>query len=153
MSAPPRVREARSADVDAVVGLWIDLIAYHRSLDPDYPRLPSLRETLMAETWRGLRSEHCRVFLAEPARGFAFAEIDARPSVVSVGWIHELWVDPGSRLAGVGRALVAACEEFFQAQGGARLSVRVEGANRDGLRFWERLGFAERARILERGAS
>lgn len=153
MSAPVRVREATSDDVDNVVGLWIDLIAYHRSLDPDYPSLPSLRETLLAETSRGLRSKQCRVLVAESAAGFAFTEVDARPGVASVGWIHELWVEPESRRRGVGRALVAAAEAFFDEGGGARLSVRVEGANREGLRFWERLGFAERARILERGAS
>ncbi len=28
--------------------------------------------------------------------------------------------------------------------------IRVEGLNREGLLFWERLGFVERARILER---
>jgi ribosomal protein S18 acetylase RimI-like enzyme len=135
-----------------VVDIWIDLIAHHRSLDPDYASLPSLRETLLAETWRGLRSEHCRIVLAEPARGFAFAEIDARPSAAPAGSIHELWVEPGSRRRGLGRALVAAAEAFFDERGGARVSVRVEVRNPEGLRFWRALGFDERARILERGA-
>lgn len=147
-SAP--VREARSDDVEQVVGLWIDLVAYHRSLDPEYPGLPSLRETLMAETWRGLRSEHCRILLAEPALGFVFAEIDARPSAVPVGSIHELFVVPDARRRGVGRALVEAAREFLRERGARRLSVRVESGNRDGLRFWERIGYAERARIYER---
>ena len=99
-----RVRAARPDDVGVVVGLWIDLIGYHRSLDPAYPSLPSLRETLRAETRRGLQSEHCRILLAEPALGFAFAEIDARPSIAAVGCIHELWVEPESRRRGVARS-------------------------------------------------
>ena len=145
-----RVRAAGPDDVEVVVGLWIDLIGYHRSLDPAYPSLPSLRETLRAETRRGLQSAHCRILLAEPALGFAFAEIDARPSIAAVGWIHELWVEPESRRRGVARSLVGAAEAFFEERGGARLSVRVEQLNREGLRFWERLGLSERARILER---
>ena len=48
------------------------------------------------------------------------------------------------------RSLVDAAEAFFEERGGARLSVRVEQLNREGLRFWERLGLSERARILER---
>ena len=151
--ASARVRAVGAGDVEAVVGLWIDLIGYHRSLDSAYPSLPSLRETLRAETWRGLRSEHCRILLAEPTRGFAFAEIDARPSIAAVGWIHELWVEPGSRRRGVARALVGAAEAFFEERGGARLSVRVEELNREGLRFWARLGLSERARILERSSA
>ena len=150
LARPASVREGQSDDVEVIVALWIDLIGYHRSLDPDYPVLPSLRETLRAEVRRGLDSVDCRVLLAEPRAGFAFTQVESAPRVASVGWIHELWVDPESRRVGTGRALVAAADGFFEERGTRRVSVRVEGLNREGLLFWERLGFVERARILER---
>ncbi|MBW2280428.1 MAG: GNAT family N-acetyltransferase [Deltaproteobacteria bacterium] len=160
-AAPPRVRAALAEDIEAVVRLWIDLIEYHRSLDPDYPPLPNLRETLRAEARRGVDMEHCEVFVALSSSdgaadglvGFLFAELEPRPAGVPVpptGQIHELWVDPERRRAGVGRALVDEADAFFAARGSARVSVRVEEPNEAGREFWRRLGFRDRARIMER---
>ena len=157
----PLIREADSGDVGAIVGLWTELIDYHRDLDPDYPPLPALRETLRSEIQRGLDAEHCDVFVADAASdrragglvGFLFAELERRPGAVpvpSTGQVHELWVDPAFRGAGVGRALVAEADAFFAVRGATRVSVRIEGSNRAGLEFWGRLGFHERARIMER---
>ena len=155
------VRGAGPDDVAGIVALWIELIDYHRSLDPDYPPVPAIRETLRTETLRGLDSEHCEVFVAHSGSeggsdglvGFLFAEIEPRPGAVRVpltGQIHELWVDPAARGSGTGRALVAEAGAFFDRHGGARVSVRVEGQNRAGLEFWHRLGFRDRARIMEK---
>ncbi len=160
--AEPRaavVRRAGPDDVAGIVALWIELIDYHRSLDPDYPPLPGIRETLRTETLRGVDSEHCEVFVADSGSdglvGFLFAELEPRPGAVPApvpltGQIHELWVDPAARGAGTGRALVAEADAFFDRHGRARASVRVEGPNRAGLEFWRRLGFRERARIMEK---
>ena len=158
-SAPldtPRISLATARQSDVVLGLWLELIEYHRRLDPNYPALPGLREALGRELDRALRAERCRVFLAELAgvpRAFLLAEIEPERPLASGGatcWIHEVYVQEEFRRCGIGRALVASAEEFFREASGGRRAVRVEARNRVARRFWKRAGFSERARVLEK---
>jgi len=150
------VRAARVEDREGLLALWLDLVEHHRRLAPQEAPAPSLRSVLAEELARGIARSRCCVQVAERggARvGFLFAEVEpsgrageAPPS----GWIHELWVVPEQRRQGVAAALVAAADAFFAARGVTRVSVRVESANADALRYWSRRGFGERARVLER---
>jgi GNAT superfamily N-acetyltransferase len=153
----PLVSLATPQQRDVVVDLWIELIEYHRRLDPDYPALPALRETLGREVDRALRAERCRVFLAAHAGApcaFLIAEVEAERPPGSGGtcWIHEVYVQQDFRRAGIGSALVARAEAFFREASGGRRAVRVEARNRTAQRFWKRAGFSERARVLEKPA-
>ncbi len=42
------VRTASLADRDAVLDLWLELIEYHRSIDPDYPNALGIRDHFYA---------------------------------------------------------------------------------------------------------
>lgn len=151
------VRVARGSDREAVLELWVDLVEYHRELDPAYPPTPGLRATLRREVDRAMVDPACELLVAALDRelcGFAIAEIDLRPSEEAseggVCWIHELYVAPAARRRGMGRGLVHHCEAFFRARGAERATVRVEIGNAAGLRFWARVGYAERARVLDK---
>ena len=157
MPAAPRIRAAGPGDLRGVLQLWLDLVEYHRRLDPDYPRVPGIREVLLKEIERGVRTRSCRLGVAEEGTqlvGFVFAEVERgagpRHDDTGVGWIHELYVDSAWRQRGVASALLAFVDEFFAQRSPARVSVRVESGNKDGLRFWLRRGFAERERTLSR---
>ena len=153
-----RIRRARGEDQPALIALWLNLVEYHRRLTPDFPALPGIRDVIASEVRRGAKRDSCRLFVAEDAEclvGFLFAEIESVSPISpepAPAWIHELWVEPEMRRAGIGGRLLAEAEAFFGSRRVARLSVRVESANAAGLEFWERRGFAERARILERKA-
>jgi GNAT superfamily N-acetyltransferase len=111
---------------------------------------------IAGEVRRGVQRDSCRLFVVEEDErllGFLFAEIETSSAPTPEpppAWIHELWVVPDARRRGLGARLLEEAEAFFASRGVARLSVRVESANGAGLEFWERRGFAERARILER---
>lgn len=161
MPDPALIRPAIAPDRDRIVALWLDLIEHHRRLDPSFPPLPGILRLLQREIRRGLRGGGCLVLVAESDAallGFLFAEIESggsgRPAVAGTadgfGWVHEIYVEPGARLRGVGRALLEHAAEFFSGRGQTRVAVRVESGNPAALRFWERSGFRERARILER---
>jgi GNAT superfamily N-acetyltransferase len=140
---------------DAVLELWLELIEYHRRLDPNYPALAGLRELVGRELDRALRAERSRVWIAETEgapRAFLLAEIESDRPLASGAtcWVHEVYVQDGFRRRGIASALVASAEEFFQQANGGRRAVRVEASNRSAQRFWKRAGFSERARILER---
>ena len=140
-----------------MLGLWLDLIEYHRRLDPAYPAPAGIRGVLAAEVERGLSARSCRLGVAECATGlggFVFAEAQeegkAGTGEPPTGWIHELYVDPGQRRVGIARALLVLADAFFRERGTARVSVRVESGNDSGLRFWRHRGFADHETILIR---
>jgi GNAT superfamily N-acetyltransferase len=166
VGAEAGIRRAEPRDRAAVLSLWVALIDHHRRLDRDYPELPGIGGTLEREVDLALSGRGSRIYLAvaeaEPI-GFVSAEIVGerdRPGVL--GAIHELYVVPERRGAGLGRALVGAVEEWFSARAVARRRVRVEISNPAALRFWRAVGYADdpsvdvasepRARILLRRA-
>ena len=157
MAVPLAIHPARPRDREAILDLWLALIDYHRALDPLYPVVPGIREALREEVERGLLGGLCRLLVAEldgALVGFAFAEVERVETREASGpgssWIHELYVVPEERSSGVGSALVEAAEKFLAKRGGGRIAVRVESGNEDGLRFWARRNFTDRARILEK---
>lgn len=145
------VRAAFPADRVRLQELWLELVDYHRELDPEYPTVSLLPEALLGEIEEAVRSPRFRLLVAERAErivGFALAEIQReRPRPA---WIHELFVESEARRAGVARRLVEAVLEWFSSEQSERVYVRVESANTTGLAFWDQYGFEERARVLER---
>jgi ribosomal protein S18 acetylase RimI-like enzyme len=139
-----------------VLALWLNLISHHRALSDDYPVLPGIASVITAELRRAAARDTCRLFVAEldgRLVGFLFAEIEvgAGPSAEPApAWVHELWVEPAHRAQGIAAQLLAEGDAFFASRGVKRVSVRVESSNAAALEFWSRLGFGERARILER---
>ena len=57
---------------------------------------------------------------------------------------------PEARRRGTAGRLVEAALAFFAERSSPRTAVRVERGNIEGQRFWQALGFGEKARILER---
>ena len=145
------VRSAIPSDRIRLQELWLELVDYHRSLDPNYPTVSHLREVMLSEIDEATRSFCFRLLVAEGAGrivGFALAEIQReqpRPA-----WIHELYVEASMRRRGIARQLVDAVLDWFGSELSERVYVRVESANRDGLAFWDAHEFEERARVLER---
>jgi ribosomal protein S18 acetylase RimI-like enzyme len=64
------------------------------------------------------------------------------------GHVSFIYVRPGERGRGSGRALLRALCEWFTAEDIAAVTVGVDASNPDGLAFWERLGFREFHREL-----
>ncbi len=60
-----------------------------------------------------------------------------------VAYLEGWWVDPDARAEGLGRALVAAAEEWARARGLSELASDADLANLDGQRAHAALGFGE----------
>ena len=72
------------------------------------------------------------------------------------GWVYYLAVAPERRRAGLGRALMAAAEEFLRDRGAPKIQLMVRGDNAAAIGFYEALGLARQdvvtlGRFLERG--
>jgi ribosomal protein S18 acetylase RimI-like enzyme len=57
------------------------------------------------------------------------------------GWVYYLAVAPAARRSGVGRALMAAAEDWVGAQGIPKLMLMVRSSNAAVLGFYEQLGY------------
>jgi ribosomal protein S18 acetylase RimI-like enzyme len=66
------------------------------------------------------------------------------------GWVYYLAVAPECRSGGLGRALMAAAEEWLRARGAPKLQLMVRGDNADALGFYEALGL-ERQQVVVLG--
>jgi N-acetylglutamate synthase len=64
------------------------------------------------------------------------------------GFIYHLAVDPGFRGRGIGREMVKRCLAGLGACGISKCAIHVFGANAEGRRFWEHLGWAHRADLV-----
>jgi ribosomal protein S18 acetylase RimI-like enzyme len=63
------------------------------------------------------------------------------------GWLYHLAVAPDVRRRGIGSRLVRAAESLLQARGCPKVNLQILAANRDVVRFYERLGFAVEERV------
>jgi GNAT superfamily N-acetyltransferase len=95
-----------------------------------------------------------------PGGGVMVAEVDGRlagfaisgasthrgtylpPETRTVGWISDLWVEPGFRASGIARALIAAAEARFRAAGLKRMEIAAVAGNAVALRLYESLGYS-----------
>lgn len=66
-------------------------------------------------------------------------------------WEHSIHLDPAAQGQGLGRALMAALEDDLRTRGGHSLFAGISGENVAGVRFHDRLGYAEVARLPEVG--
>lgn len=63
------------------------------------------------------------------------------------GYIYHLCVHPAHRRAGIGQTLVSRCIEVIKGCGIQKCHISVINENRDGLAFWERIGWHVRSDI------
>src|SRR3954466_9727326 len=64
------------------------------------------------------------------------------------GWVYYVGVDPDHRGRDLGRAIMAAAEDWLRARGIAKLMLIVRGDNTDVQAFYERLDYAVQDRVL-----
>jgi GNAT superfamily N-acetyltransferase len=135
------IRKADGNDEDIVLGLWKQLINYHRSIEAFRPerwnRPPEevIRPRLTA-AWE--HPENCGAFVAEAearALGFVYAQLK------EVGHcpanIDALLVEANDRSRGTGQALLDAALNWCRAHGAQEVSLDCIWPNDLARRFYE----------------
>lgn len=64
------------------------------------------------------------------------------------GYLHHLAVVGSHRQRGIGRALVERCMSALSAAGLRKCHIFVIAGNREGQRFWKKIGWQERATLM-----
>ena len=129
------IRPARADEAEAVIALWQACGLTRPWNDParDFARAVegASSTVLVAE--------------AEGVQGSVMVGDDGHR-----GWIYYLAVAPGSRGAGLGRALMDAAEAWLGARGCAKIQLMVREDNEAVLGFYARLGL-ERQGVVTLG--
>jgi GNAT superfamily N-acetyltransferase len=138
--APPREAEA----VARLLGGFRD---YYGESEPADPALLA--------TVRLLLTDPSTEFLlaGEPARGVA--QVRFRLSVwtgVEDAWLEDLFVEPGAREAGLGRALAEACIERARRRGCGRIQLDSNESNEAAAALYASLGFESGSPVRWDGA-
>jgi len=130
MAVAAHVREARAADVPAVLALW----ARSRSAMASTPDTPEALDLL-------LRTGPGALLVAEDGAG---GEIVGALVAAWDGWrgnMYRLAVDPPHRRRGVATALVRAGEERLLALGALRITALVAHEEIEAVGLWAAVGY------------
>ncbi len=137
MRVEVEVRPATIAEIPTVIGLYEWLFA------PPGGRPPSWDERRASVALgEAIDSRDSQVLVAEASGqlvGFVTAYFDMHS--VRFGhrvWVEDLAVDPESRSAGVGKALLDAAKGWARARGATHLELDSGEARHDAHRFYER---------------
>ncbi|MGK8177875.1 N-acetyltransferase family protein [Aeromonas dhakensis] len=141
------IRKAREQDIDAILELNRQIGEIHFAQAPQVfcPPSPEERAFLLA----AIATEGRLFCVAEQegaVAGFLTARIDINETIPFLSKepicrIGTLVVDEGHRSQGIGKALIAHCDEWGKAQGASQLRLEVMAFNERAKAIYERLGF------------
>jgi ribosomal protein S18 acetylase RimI-like enzyme len=150
MPAPFRIRLATDLDVPVVIAMFGALDDQHSAGEPYQFRGSSAQPRTKQAIRELLENPDIAVLVAEAdARvvGQTVVEIrvvpdDAWPYVARrYGLVHDLVVEPGLRRQGIGRALMAAADEWLRERDIDSVELNVWDFNEGALRLYESLGY------------
>lgn len=156
MSAPSisegnaSVREARlPADEPAILSFIDGLQDYEAAFEPDRRRDPDFTVEHWREVQHRCAEKHGVLLIAEDEGkpvGWAFAhDQNAELFVVAPerrhGYLAEIFLLPQARRKGLGRALIAACEDWARGRGHKLLTIGVLAKNPGAIRAYEGVGY------------
>jgi GNAT superfamily N-acetyltransferase len=145
-------------DEDAALSFILGLQEYEYAFEPDRRLDSAVAAEHFAVLNKRLAERGGRVFMAEDggkAIGWAVLIVEDKPLFVTEeerehGYIAELFVVEGARGLGVGRALIAACEDEARRRGLRQIMIGVLTKNRRTAELYARAGFAPYASELRK---
>lgn len=150
------IRKAREQDIDAILELNRQIGEIHFTQAPQVfcPPSPEERAFLLA----AIVAEGRLFCVAEQegaVAGFLTARIDINETIPFLSKepicrIGTLVVDEGHRSRGIGKALIAHCDEWGKAQGASQLRLEVMAFNERAKALYERLGFKMLSQTMAR---
>lgn len=145
-----RIRAATAAEVPGVLPMVRALIDLHESWDAARYGMVANAVEMYAQWLPDRATDPRSVFLVAEAggglAGFLVGTVEQSVRVFRVkeyGYIHDVWVQPGHRGAGVGRGLVAAAFDRFRALGVSQVRLETAWANDAARRVFRLQGFGE----------
>jgi GNAT superfamily N-acetyltransferase len=146
-----RIREARlDDDKSAILEFIFALQVYEQGFEANRRIDPQMAEEHYAVLIAHVEKHKGKILVAEDeaARPIGWAAFHEEEGGVFIladerkhGFLAELYVVEAARGAGVGRALIAACEAWARGRGLVSLRIGLSARNGDALKVYERVGY------------
>lgn len=141
------ILEAQPEDIDELYDLWRLLLDHHQGHHAVFRYKPGSEQALKAELLSRVRDKSTRVFVYQREDewvGMLIASL--RPGSTGFtlsrkGYIGETIVQEAYRSSGIGKELFEAARKWLTDQGADHLELQVSVQNKQGMAFWESLGF------------
>jgi len=154
------IRDAQwPLDRQAALGFIMGLQRFEHAIEPDRRLDDAVAEEFFVELMARVKTRQGRVFMADgeagEALGWAVAYVETNDIYVIAeerrfGYISELYVVEAARSTGVGRALIAVCENWALAQGLKVMVIGVLAANTRAFGIYRRTGYTPYATQLRK---
>lgn len=150
MNADALIRAATPADVPAVLPMVAQICALHEAWDAaKYGFLPDPAQRYQQWLIEQAHDPHSVFWVAElPESGqlvaFLVATIEPEIPIYHLpefGFVHDLWVEPAYRQAGIARQLVAQTMKCFEQLGVRQIRLDTAIANEAARRVFQACGF------------
>ncbi len=143
-----KIRQAEAGDETYFVAA-VQALHRHEHQDIDLPIREDLPARLASWFQRLINDTASLLLIADdgdgqPA-GFILGAIHIQPNDFTVfsfhGMVHLVWVEPGYRSQGLGRALLGIMEQCLKEQGAPYIEVQFALNNPSAETFWTRAGY------------
>lgn len=145
------IRDATSADLDAMVALWIAMMDEHQAFDARVRLAKGAETGYRAYLGYHLGNEESLVSVAvggrtagAPVIGFCLSTINRNLPMflpARYGYLSDLVIAPAERRRGIGRALVADVRRWLKRRRVDTIQLQVYARNEGGAAFWKSMGF------------
>ncbi len=143
------VRLGRRDDAAEAARLWLRSAEEHTLYDRVYAAAPGAEKTMRRFLADLSANSYSCLFVAESDGeliGFLSGELrEGSPAFEPKTWaaVEDVYVIPGHRSSGVGRALFEECQKWARKKGANGVSLQVAADNARARKFYEELGFRE----------
>ena len=142
-------------DAESLRECVIDQQDFHCNLEPSWPGGDAMAADYLTYLDAECAAHNGRIIMAycsDQAAGFvcvvATTRGEAPDDPAPFAWIHDIYVKPEHRGAGVADMLMAEAERFARAEGAHVLRLGVLDGNERARRFYGRHGFREYTHVL-----
>ncbi|MBN1517245.1 GNAT family N-acetyltransferase [Candidatus Sumerlaeota bacterium] len=152
MSDTIRIRRGRSADIDAVVELWIAMMQDHEQFEPHLKLSPNAAQEYQHYATYHVLNRDSSLVVAEDDRKIVGYCLAYRTKNLPMflpeyyGYLSDLAIAPGYQRKGLGASLLKRTLEWMRQNGVRNMQLQVYERNAGGKKFWSAQGFDQYVR-------
>ena len=147
MNGQVNIREAVMEDVPAIIGIWKELMDFHKELDAFFSRSATSHERFAEFLTSNMEKEDSCVLVAadgEHIVGYCQATISKYPPVLikeKYVEIFDMAVTEKYQRQGIGRMIIDALRRWYADKDVDRIELKYLTANKSAKEFWTKMGF------------
>jgi ribosomal protein S18 acetylase RimI-like enzyme len=143
------IRKVKLSDVPKITAAAVDLLKYHKNIDPYYAPAKNVKEVYRKFLKRCIHSRNRHLLVAESGNtfvGFALGETGFRPPVFTIrkiGFISDMYIAKEYRRQGIARQFLLRLGKWFKSRKLKYIELTVHTKNEIAMKAWTKYGFQD----------